>query len=404
MRVNTVTLLGHKDHGKSTLIGNLLITTKSVSAQRINDAKKTSRNLGRHFEPGFILDSFEEERKGGLTIDTTRAQILYKGKAFEFIDVPGHEELIKNMISGASNADFAVLMVSAKYDEGIQNQTFRHLYLARMLGIRRIVVAVNKIDRANYDKKRFEEIKARIKRFLIKIGFAEKNIDFVPVSAYNAENLTTISGNTPWYKGKTLLDLMSRNLNAGRKPKAYGTRVSVQGSIESGDGRLVIGKVLSGTIKEGDTILIMPKNAKSKILKMYIKGKKSKSAAAGQNIAIKLNANMLADLRGSIICSSTNPARPLKTMQALIFAVKKPVAAQTMKFNGNSFPCKIKVDKVIDTTTGDTVNKPLSPLNAAIARIELKDPIMAEPFIRSEELGRFVLYDGQDFSGIGVVL
>src|SRR5271154_1586737 len=191
MDVTEVTLLGHKDHGKSTLIGNMLITTKSVSEQRINDAKKTSKKLGRNFEPGFILDSFEEEREGGLTIDTTRAQVLYKGNAFEFIDVPGHEELIKNMISGASNADFAVLMVSAKPDEGIRDQTFRHLYLAGMLGIKKILVAVNKMDKVGYEENRFDEIRSRILTFLIKTGFEKKNLYFVPISAYNAENLVS---------------------------------------------------------------------------------------------------------------------------------------------------------------------------------------------------------------------
>ncbi|EQD45119.1 translation elongation factor EF-1, subunit alpha, partial [mine drainage metagenome] len=143
MIVRRVTLLGHKDHGKSTLIGNLLISTKSVSEARVEDAKRTSIRLGRKFEPGFLLDSFEEEREGAMTIDTTRAQIKYRGSAFEFIDVPGHEELIKNMISGASYADSALLIVSAKKGEGITGQTRRHIFLAKMLGIERVVVAVN---------------------------------------------------------------------------------------------------------------------------------------------------------------------------------------------------------------------------------------------------------------------
>ena len=137
MLVKRITLLGHKDHGKSTLIGNMLILTNRINPAKLQEAERTSAQIGTRFEPGYILDSFHEEREGGLTIDTTRTEkIPYNELAFEFIDVPGHEELIKNMISGASQADIAVLIVSAKADEGIREQTKRHLFVARMLGIR----------------------------------------------------------------------------------------------------------------------------------------------------------------------------------------------------------------------------------------------------------------------------
>ena len=153
MIVKKITLLGHKDHGKSTLIGNMLILTDRVNPAKLKEAQRTSKELAKRFEPGFILDSFSEEREGGLTIDTTRTEkIPHKGLAFEFIDVPGHEELIKNMMSGASQADIAVLIISAKSDEGIRDQTKRHLFIAKMLGIRKLVVAVNKMDLIGYQE------------------------------------------------------------------------------------------------------------------------------------------------------------------------------------------------------------------------------------------------------------
>ncbi|MCL4365437.1 GTP-binding protein [Candidatus Marsarchaeota archaeon] len=404
MKISEVTLLGHKDHGKSTLIGNLLIATGSVSEARINDAKRTSKQLGRKFEPGFILDSFQEEREGGLTIDTTRAQILYNGKAFELIDVPGHEELIKNMMSGASNADFAVLTVSAKNGEGIKDQTFRHLYLAKMLGIRKIIVAVNKMDEIRYDKKKFDDIRSNIRKFLMKIGIQEGNIKFVPISAYNAENLLKKSSKMAWYSGNTLLDLMSKESNAVRKTEDKNLRILIQGYLESSDGRLILGKVISGKVKEGEFVSVLPQNIKSKIIKMYIKGRRSKSSSMGQNVALKLNATIPSGLRGSIIYTIPNSCKPTKAIQALIFSVKDVRARQTLRFNGNSLDCNINVEKVIDTTTGDIVNKPLKPLNAAIATIGLAEPIMAEPFSKSEDLGRFVLYYKKEFSGIGIIL
>ena len=158
MEVKSITLLGDKDNGKSTTIGSMLILTKSVTEERVKEAKKISKELGRSFEPGFILDSFSEEREGGLTIDITRAQVAYKNHAFEFIDVPGHEEFIKNMISGASYASSALLIVSAKPQEGVKEQTKRHVFISRMLGIKNLVVAVNKMDAVKYKESAFKAI------------------------------------------------------------------------------------------------------------------------------------------------------------------------------------------------------------------------------------------------------
>lgn len=402
MDVNEVTLLGHKDHGKSTLIGNLLITTKSVSEQRINDAKKTSKKLGRDFEPGFILDSFEEERTGGLTIDTTRAQILYKDNAFEFIDVPGHEELIKNMISGASNADFAVLMVSAKEDEGIRDQTLRHLYLAGMLGIRKLIVAVNKMDKVAYSQDKFESIKRTISKFLIKIGFEGKNVFFIPISAYNAENLTTKSKNMKWYGAEPLLDIMVRQSKSSGKAVNPELRIAVQGVLEEED--LVIGRIISGNLRKGQDIVVLPQDNSYKVNEIYIKGKRASLGRSGHNVALKLNKNISVGIRGSIICGTDKPLRPTRKFNALVFAVKAPGKSSTIKFNGNSIDCKMHISEVIDTTTGESISTSLKPLNAAKATVEISSPIVAEPFSKSEELGRFVLYENGEFSGIGVII
>ena len=182
MHIQQITMLGHKDHGKSTLIGSLLMSTGSATEERIADAKNTSKKLGKQFEPAFILDAFSEEREGGLTIDTARAQIKYMGKAFELIDVPGHEELIKNMLSGASYANTAVLVVSAAKDEGIKPQTKRHLFLAKMLGIRHFIVAVNKMDTVGYSQNDYEMIKNDIAAYLDDIGVHSQSVNFVPIS------------------------------------------------------------------------------------------------------------------------------------------------------------------------------------------------------------------------------
>jgi small GTP-binding protein len=400
MNMNKVTLLGYKDHGKSTLIGNLLIITGSISEQRIEEARAMSRKLGRQFEPGFILDSFEEEREGGLTIDTTRAQILYKGHAFEFIDVPGHEELIKNMISGASNADLAILVVSAKGDEGIKDQTLRHLFLAKMLGIRRIIVAVNKMDKVAYKKESFEAFSNRICKFLLAIGFDRGSMFFVPISAYKSDNLSSISKRMPWYKGKSLLDLMASVAKVGRGSTNPNLRMSVQGTLPDG---MLIGRVLCGELKEGQKVLVMPQKSSYKVSKIFVRGGAAKAARQGQNVAVELDNKLGFNPRGAVICSAHNPIMPQSRLSAVIFAVQKPENDTTLNFNGIPFACRIRTNKVIDTTTGKRTAGTLRPLGAAEVTIELKDGIIAEPFFELPELGRFVLYNKNEFAGIGII-
>ena len=406
MIINKVTLLGHKDHGKSTLIGSMLITTGSVSEERIAEAKNQSRKLGRKFEPGFILDSFSEERKGGLTIDTSRAQVKYRDSAFEFIDVPGHEELIKNMISGASYAKFALLIVSANKDEGIRPQTKRHIYLSRMLGIDKLIVAVNKMDTVGYSKDRFERIRKELGEFLEKIGVESKSVQFVPISAYGSENLTKKSQNIKWYKGKPLLELMREMA----KKKDFGfsdgnMRVILQGSMPHEQDSLLIGNVASGTIKVGGKIKILPANFYSKVTALFVKGVRKKSANVSENVAIKLSKPAMRDSKGAVVYDeSFKGARNTKSISALVFIVKKIKGQVRIKFNGIELSGNVRINKMIDTTTGTEMGpRGAQQLNAAVVDIKLNRDIPAEPFTSSRELGRFVIYQGDKFSGIGII-
>ncbi|MDE1823549.1 MAG: 50S ribosome-binding GTPase, partial [Candidatus Micrarchaeota archaeon] len=372
MLINRITLLGHKDHGKSTLIGNLLIQTGTASEQRINDAKKTSQKLGRKFEPGFILDSFEEEREGGLTIDTTRVQINYKDIGFEFIDVPGHEELIKNMMSGASYAKFAILLVSAKSDEGIRPQTKRHLFLAKMMGINKIIIAVNKMDYANYRKDVFDNMRNEIETFLHKIGFDKKQAYFIPISAYNADNLVKISKKTPWYKGSTLMDAM-KNAVVGEEEETDGKlRIIVQGVLPSGKKTMTTGKIISGTIKAGEKVSIVPANITAKTKEIFVKGKKQKAARKGENVALTFDKEPKGSLRGSVIYGATVSVRPTKRVSSIIFFTKNVVKPISIKINGNEIACdEAKIKDVIDTGTGSKMKSSYDKtLNAA--DVELK--------------------------------
>ncbi len=403
MIINEVTLLGHKDHGKSTLIGNILIFTKSVTKARIESAKAMSKRLGRAFEPGFLLDSFEEEQEDAMTIDTTRAQIKYKGKGFEFIDVPGHEELIKNMISGASHARFAILVVSAKPEEGISPQTKRHLFIAKMMGIRSIAVCVNKMDTVDYDRGIFDSISTELGSFLKVIGFGGDSIFFVPVSAYTGENIVACSRKMQWYKGRPLLDILAE-LSVSRKLAHEPVRFIFQGSIDAGGKRAYIGKLASGNIRRGEKIAVSPIRRRFSVETIFIKGRMALVAKRGENAAFVLAPEPKTNLRGMVGCTADNVIDGKRELNALIFSVDRLPKKGKIRVNGADHNCVINVRAEIDTSDGKPKKSSvIRPLEAGEAVIRLKEPICVEPFSISEEIGRFTIYDKERFVGFGIV-
>ena len=406
MEKHTITMLGEKDHGKSTLIGNLLIATGAATEHRINEAKKYSKK-GR-FEPGYILDSFEEERAQEMTIDTTRAEMIYKGDMFEFIDVPGHIELIRNMMSGASHGEMAILMVSVKGGEGFQPQTKRHVYIANMLGITGLIVAINKMDMVGYDKSAFEKMKRGVSDYLGAIGF-DKPVSYVPVSAYDSENLIKRSRKMNWYKGRPLIDELARvaSHKKGGSAKA-GLRAIVQDVVDHESKEMLFCLVNSGSIRTGQQIRFEPSGSKAKVSEMYLKGKKAKSADAGSNIAMVVGGRAKAK-RGSIVIGANDRPHTTRAFESVAFFIKK-VSSNSgfeIKINNNSIPARITaVKELISTETGRA--KPGSSRipsgSAARIKIELKERHPVERFADYNELGRFALYSGGSFCGIGIVV
>ncbi|MGC9129589.1 MAG: GTP-binding protein [Candidatus Micrarchaeia archaeon] len=403
MLVKNVTMLGHKDHGKSTLIGSILMLTNSVSKARIEEAKRYSKRLGRPFEPAFILDSFEEEREGGLTIDTTRAEASYKGVAFELIDVPGHEELIKNMMSGASFAETAILVVSAKQEEGIREQTKRHVFIARMLGIESLLVAVNKMDSANYSKKVYEGIVDEIKKFFAGIGFTGK-VRFVPISAYNGDNIISRSKKMSWYKGKPLLEELYALTRSKSKDGMKDLRAVVQGFIEESNRRLVGAKVLSGVLKRGK-VTFLPGNIKRNILKLVVKGKSVGSAKSGESVAIELD-KPLEEPRGLVISSGCKPIVSNK-VHALLFSTMRlgPDSKITLRLLGKDVEVKkVSILSIIDASSGASKKgKAIAPLDAGHAELLLGSDVAVEKYSNLKSMGRFTFYKGSKFGGVGII-
>jgi len=377
-----------------------------VNPAKLKEAQRTSKTLAKRFEPGFILDSFHEEREGGLTIDTTRTEkIPHKGIAFEFIDVPGHEELIKNMMSGASQADIAVLIVSAKADEGIRDQTKRHLFIAKMLGIRKLVVAVNKMDLVAYKEEKFDAIKKHMAKFIENMGFTRGNVYFVPISAYMKDNLVKKSSNMKWYSGRPLIDLLYMNAKEEYTKKANAElRVLLQGFIDH-TGTVMAGKIVSGKMRLGDKVRIWPSGFGSSISRIFVKGANVKAAKLGTNVAVALRDKFNSDVRGSVMADDENSPKLRKVVKALIFVTRPTLANMKIKFNNIEIGCNsLKVLKHIDTTTGERKEgNRLKALDAIEADIELERKLPFESYERTEELGRFLLYSRGEFAGIGIV-
>ena len=307
-----ITLLGHKDHGKSTLIGRLLYDTKSVKEDRVEEVRETCRALEKPFEYAFLLDSFQEEREGGMTIDVIHAQINGKRYLYDCIDVPGHKELIKNMLTGASHADAGILIVSAK--EGIEEQTGQHLKIARWLGLEPLVVAVNKMDLTGYDQAVFDDMKDKIST-LEGNGLAEK-ICYVPVSAYLGENVVTRSSWMAWYTGPTLYEYME-GLRTQDSLVQRPLRLPVQGLYAGANGeRIIAGRIESGSLHSGQSVVFAPSGATATVEAILAANKNTTVAAEGENVGIVCHTPSLSIKRGEVCCPAEEVARPKKEVVA----------------------------------------------------------------------------------------
>lgn len=409
MEKYTITMLGEKDHGKSTLIGNMLISTGHTTEARINEVKKMSKS--KRFEPAHILDSFYEEREQEMTIDTTRAELVYRNAIFELIDVPGHLELIKNMMSGASNSDIAILMVSAKREEGFRPQTKRHIYLSNMFGIKALIVAINKIDHVKYSERVFEKIKDDVANYLKSIDF-DKPVAYVPISAYNNENLTAASKNIGWYSGRPLFDIVAEfAVKYSRQSKnRKGLRAVIQDSMEIDGRKAFFGVLYNGSLRAKDSVRIEPEGVKASVERLYVKGKRVSAAKEGTNVAVIFSKDI--DARnGSIIYSASERPYKFGKFAAKMFIIKsidtKMAKNLTMKINNNDIRFKsIKINRILSPISGETSTSSTNSIKAntvAYADLDLSYSYPVERYNQYKELGRFAVYNDDEFVGVGIV-
>lgn len=402
-----ITMLGEKDHGKSTLLGNILIKTGSIKRSRINSIYHSKADVKR-FEPGYILDSFKEERDRGMTIDQTSAEIAYKNKMLHMTDVPGHLELLKNMLTGASNASLGLLVVSAKSKEGFTNQSKRHLYVSNLIGISAILVAINKMDTVGFSEKAFVDIRKSITDYCSAANIKLK-LMFVPISAYSMENVIERSKKMQWYNKKPLMDMLLEMLKHSNAQNAMqsGLRILVQDRI----GDAFFGQVLYGKIKNNSSIILHPCSKKMRLFNLKKFSRAVKSSAAPSNIYFKLDSDGGAS-RGDILYGVGEHPIAETAFNAKIFLIKKVPSSQlsksTISFNGNHLNAAIHITGLFDITKAVMIptrkNVIITPNYSIDASVKLAKKCAVEHFNKYPSLGRFGIYSKSGILlGIGIV-
>jgi translation elongation factor TU len=398
-----VVLVGHVDHGKSTLIGRLLYDSESIKDERVEEIQKLAEEYKRRFEFAYFLDSFEDELKEERTIDTVSLMFKSKKKYYTITDVPGHKEFIKNMLTGASHADVAVLVVSAV--EGVQEQTRRHLFLVKMLGITQVFVVVNKMDAVDYKRERFETVKNQISELLHSFNFVTDTIPFIPVSALEGDNIYRKGRRMDWYEGPTLIEALDGvSISEVKKP----LRFVVQDIYEVDGEDIVVGRVESGMLRKGDEVIFEPSGVKGEIAKIRVLGRELEEAKTGDSIGVIINESGVK--RGDVGGVVNHPPMPREQfLGEAVLLDKKLKRGERLELRCGTarVRCEIKeIKEKINSETGEVLEKYPAEIGEHDAATILfaTEPLVVEQFAEIPELGRFVLVKNGKSIGAGVVL
>jgi bifunctional enzyme CysN/CysC len=402
-------VVGHVDHGKSTLIGRLLFDTHSVPEGKAERIEAACRAEGMEFEYAFLMDALLEEQAQNITMDTTRVPFRTERRSFTIIDAPGHKEFLKNMITGAASADAAVLLVDAQ--EGLREQTRRHCFLLSLLGLRQIVVAVNKMDLVDYRPEVFEAIRTELGEFLGKLGVEPAH--FIPISAKRGEGLLKHSDRMPWYRGPTLLEVLEK---VRANPPASGgpLRLSVQDVYRFDSRRIIAGLVESGSVSVGDPIEFVPGGKRSRVKSIETWPQSTPPpkgpVGAGSEVAVTLEDELFVE-RGQIGAPFGDKPYEARTFTARVFWIHDiplrsgeliPIKLGTQQAEARVLGIQRTLDAVtLESGTGTTGEVKVHEV--AEIRLRVRRPIAFDVGGKVPALGRFVLMRGRRIGGGGVI-
>lgn len=384
--------IGHVDHGKSTLVGHLLLQSGVIAEQQLAKGENKFR---------FVMDKLQEERERGVTIDLAHAKFETPKYEFTIVDCPGHRDFVKNMITGASQADAAVLVVAI--DDGVMPQTKEHAFLARTLGISQLIIAINKMDLVKYDEAKFNALKEEVSALIRTVAYKPKDIDFIPISAFEGDNITKASENTKWYKGPSLVEALQK-LSPPEKPTKLPLRVPVQDVYSiTGVGTVPVGRVETGIMKKGDNVIFEPPGSSGEVKSIEMHHEMLDEAEPGDNVGFNVRGVGKNDIRrGDVAGHTNNPPSVAKEFTAQIVVLQHPgviTVGYTPVFHCHTaqVACTfMELQKKLDPATGQTKEENpdfLKTGDAAFVVVKPTKPMVIEKIKDIPHMGRFAIRD-----------
>lgn len=404
---------GHVDHGKSTLVGRLLYDTGAISENDLRKLKEEAEKMGKAtFEFAFAMDQLKEERERGVTIDIAHRDFNTQKYYFTIIDAPGHKDFVKNMITGASQADAAILVCSAK--EGVQAQTIEHAFLLKVLGVGQFIFAINKMDAVNYDKAKYDSTREALQAKLKPMGYPVDKIPCVPVSAYMGDNVAKKSEKTAWYTGPTLVEALD-NLLVPKKATDKPLHLPIQEVFTiTGQGTVPVGRVEAGVLKPNQKVIIMPEGVVGEVKSIEMHHQQLAQAIPGDNVGFALKGiEKKAIRRGSVVGDPTHPPTVVEEFTGQIVVLNHPTAIgknYTPVFHIHTAQVACTITEILekkDPKTGQTLQKNpdfIKTGDVAIVKIKPTRPICAEKYSEYPALGRFAMRDMGQTVAAGIIL
>ncbi|MBW2993882.1 translation elongation factor EF-1 subunit alpha [Candidatus Woesearchaeota archaeon] len=408
--------IGHVDHGKSTSVGRLMFDSGALPEQELRKLKEKAEALGKGgFEFAFVMDNLKEEQERGVTIDLSHKKFDTDKYYFTIIDAPGHRDFIKNMITGASQADAAVLVVST---EGVMAQTKEHAFLSRTLGVGQMIVAVNKIDTVNFDQAKYEAVQKEVAALLKSVGYKDEQVQFLPISAYHGDNVVKKSDKMPWWKGPTLMEALDQ-LSEPEKPTTLPLRLPIQDLYNiKGIGTVPVGKIETGVMKVGDKVIIVPgregKGVSGEVKTIEMHHSAVNQAGPGDNVGFNVRGIGVKDAaRGDVLGTTDKPPTVATEFTAQIVVLNHPTVVTVgytpvFHIHTAQIACQITaIEKKINPQTGETLQENpdfLKNGEAAIVKIKPVQPMCIEKQKEIPQMSRFAIRDSGQTVAAGMCI